>query len=192
MFYAQRRPLPFSLTRSPHATTVGPIRFSNRSNNCRVGRINERRLSLVRLHHAIFVFSSSLRPTKDENRMVCTGLTYISSFPTKLSHKSTYPTSPSLQSRFTIPLTAIRFKFLYPWILFPNTGKIPDKKICTTLACFVFFNTGSCTSPLPLLFLPWAKTRKKSTNSTPQTNLRLSVWCSLEFLSKIGDYNFSF
>ena len=67
-------------------------------------------------------------------------LTCISSFPTKLSHKSTYPTSSSLQSRFTIPLTAIRFEFLYPRILFPNTGKIPDKIICPTLACFVFFS----------------------------------------------------
>ena len=46
-----------SLTRSHHATAVGPIRFSNRSNNCRVGKINGRRSSLVRSHHAIFVFS---------------------------------------------------------------------------------------------------------------------------------------
>ena len=30
----------------------------------------ERRSSFVRTHHAIFVFSSSPRPTKDENRMV--------------------------------------------------------------------------------------------------------------------------
>ena len=36
-------------------------------------KINERRSSLVRTHHAIFVFSSYLRPTKDENRMVCSG-----------------------------------------------------------------------------------------------------------------------
>ena len=57
-----------SLNRSHHATTVGPIRFSNRSNNCRVCKINERRSSLVRSHHAIFVVSG---PTKDENRMVC-------------------------------------------------------------------------------------------------------------------------
>ena len=63
-----------SLTRSHHAMAVGPIRFSNRSNNCRVGKINRRRSSLVRSHHAIFVFSSSLRPTKDENRMVWAGL----------------------------------------------------------------------------------------------------------------------
>ena len=63
-----------SLTRTHHATVVGPIRFSNRSNNCRVGKINERRSSLVRTHHAIFVFLSSLRPTKDESRMVCAGL----------------------------------------------------------------------------------------------------------------------
>ena len=61
-------------------------------------------------------------------------------FPTKLSHKFTYPTSSSLQSRCTIPLTAICFEFLYPCILFPNTGKIPDKMICPTLACFVFFS----------------------------------------------------
>ena len=37
-------------------------------------KINERRSSLVRTHPAIFVYSSSLRPTKDENRMVCAGL----------------------------------------------------------------------------------------------------------------------
>ena len=51
-------------------------------------------------------------------------LNYISSFPTKLSHMSTYPTSSSLQSRSTIQLTAILFEFLYPWILFPHTGNI--------------------------------------------------------------------
>ena len=67
-------------------------------------------------------------------------LTYISSFPTKLSHKSTYPTFSTLQSCSTIPLTAILFEFLYPWILFPNTGRIPDQIICPTLACFVFFS----------------------------------------------------
>ena len=66
-----------SLTRTHHATVVGPIRFSNRSNNCRVCKINGRQLSLVRTHHATIVFSSSLRPTDDKNRMVCAGL-YIS------------------------------------------------------------------------------------------------------------------
>ena len=65
---------------------------------------------------------------------------HMSSFPTKLSHKSTYPTSSSLQSRFTIPLTAILFDFLYPWILFPYTCRIPDKIICPALACFVIFS----------------------------------------------------
>ena len=68
-------------------------------------------------------------------------LTYISSLPTKLSHISTYPTSSSLQSRFTIPLIAIRFEFLYPSILLPNTGRIPDRMICSTLASFVFFSS---------------------------------------------------
>ena len=63
-----------SLTRTHHATVVGPIRFSNRSNNCRVCKINGRRSSLVRTHHATIVFSSSLRPTEDNNRMVCAGL----------------------------------------------------------------------------------------------------------------------
>ena len=63
-----------SLTRTHHATVVGPIRFSNRSNNCRVCKINGRRSSLVRTHHATIVFSSSLRPTEDKNRMVCAGL----------------------------------------------------------------------------------------------------------------------
>ena len=64
-----------SLTRTHHETVVGPIRFSNRSNNCRVCKINGRRSSLVRTHHATIVFSSSLRPTEDENRMVCAGVT---------------------------------------------------------------------------------------------------------------------
>ena len=59
-----------SLTCTHHATAVGPIRFSNRSNNCCVGKINGRRSSLVCSHHTIFVFSSSLHPTKAENRMV--------------------------------------------------------------------------------------------------------------------------
>ena len=63
-----------SLTRTHHATVVGPIRFSNRSNNCRVCKINGRQLSLVRTHHATIVFSSYLRPTDDKNRMVCAGL----------------------------------------------------------------------------------------------------------------------
>ena len=63
-----------SLTRTHHATVVGPIRFSNRSNNCRVCKINGRHLSLVRTHHATIVFSSSLRPTDNKNRMVCAGL----------------------------------------------------------------------------------------------------------------------
>ena len=45
-----------SLTRTHHATVVGPIRFSNRSNNCRVCKINGRRSSLVRTHHATIVF----------------------------------------------------------------------------------------------------------------------------------------
>ena len=68
-----------SLTRTHHATVVGPIRFSNRSNNCRVCKINGRQLSLVRTHHATIVFSSSLRPTDDKNRMVCAGLKMQSS-----------------------------------------------------------------------------------------------------------------
>ena len=53
-----------SLTRPHHATQVGLIRKSNRSNNCRVGKINERRSSLMRSHHAIFRLLSSLRPNK--------------------------------------------------------------------------------------------------------------------------------
>ena len=47
------------------------------------------------------------------------------------------PTPSSLQSRSTIPLTVIRFEFMYPCILFPNTGKIPDNIICPILACLV-------------------------------------------------------
>ena len=70
-----------SLTRTHHATVVGPIRFSNRSNNCRVCKINGRQLSLVRTHHATIVFSSSLRPTDDKNRMVCAGLKGTAKYP---------------------------------------------------------------------------------------------------------------
>ena len=87
-------------------------------------------------------------------------LKHISSFPTQLPHKSTYPTSSSLQSRSTIPLTVIRFEFLYPRILFPNTGKMHDKMICPTLACFVFvsrflyFSTIAVVPPLSALFVP--------------------------------------
>ena len=87
-------------------------------------------------------------------------LKYSSSFPTKLSHMSTYPTSSSLQSRSTIPLTAILFEFLYPWILFPHTGNIPDKMICPNLACFVFFSsflyfsTIAVVPSLSVLFVP--------------------------------------
>ena len=83
---------------------------------------------------------------------------------------STYPTSSSWQSRSTILLTAILFEFLYPWILFPHTGNIPDKMICPNLACFVFFSSfryfstiavvpslsvlfvPTCTSMVPFLF----------------------------------------
>ena len=73
---------------------------------------------------------------------------------------STYPTSSSLQSRSTIPLTAILFEFLYPWILFPHTGNIPDKMICPNLACFVFFSsflyfsTIAVVPSLSVLFVP--------------------------------------
>ena len=45
-----------------------------------------------------------------------------------------------VQSRSTIPLTAILFEFLYPWIMFPNIGRIPDMIICPALACFVIFS----------------------------------------------------
>ena len=71
-----------------------------------------------------------------------------------------YPTSSSLQSRCTILLTAIRFEFLYPCILFPNTGKIRDKMIWPTLACFVFFSrflyfsTIAVVPSLSALFVP--------------------------------------
>ena len=52
------------------STEVGPIRVSNLSNNCRVGKINERRLSVARSHCAILRLSLSLRPTKDKSRTV--------------------------------------------------------------------------------------------------------------------------
>ena len=53
------------MTAQTGSTEVGPIRFSNRSNKCRVGKINERRLSSARSHCAILRLSLSLRPTKD-------------------------------------------------------------------------------------------------------------------------------
>ena len=111
-------------------------------------------------------------------------LTYISSFPTKLSHKSTYPTSSSLQSRFTIPLTAILFEFLYPCILFPNTGKIPDKIICPALACFVFFSrflyfsTIAVVPSLSVLFVP-TSTSMDPPYPLPMICSTLSVTCSI-------------
>ena len=94
-------------------------------------------------------------PTK-----VQTALMYISYLPTKLSHRSTYPTSSSLQSRFTIQLIAIRFEFLYPSILLPNTGRITDRMICSTIASFVFFSsflylsTMAVVPSLSALFVP--------------------------------------
>ena len=112
-----------------------------------------------------------------------TKLQAISSFPTKLSHKSTYPTSSSLQSRFTIPLTAIRFEFLYPWILLPNTGNIPDK-ICPTLGCFVFFSrflyfsTIAVVPSLSALFVPMC-TSMDPPFPLPMICSTLSVTCSI-------------
>ena len=52
------------------------------------------------------------------------------------------PTSPDGTHHASLgyTFTAIRFEFLYPCILFPNTGRIPDRMICPTLACFVFFS----------------------------------------------------
>ena len=111
-------------------------------------------------------------------------LMYVSSFPTKLSHKSTYPTSSSLQSRFTIPLTATRFEFLYPCILFPNTGTIPDKMICPTLACFVFFSrflyfsTIAVVPSLSALFVPMC-TSIDPPSPLPMIFSTLSVTCSI-------------
>ena len=54
------------ITAQTRSTEVGPIRFSNRSNNCLVGKINERRLSVARSHCAILRLSLSLPPTKDK------------------------------------------------------------------------------------------------------------------------------
>ena len=56
-------------------------------------------------------------------------------------HKAVPQIQVSLQSRFTIPLIDIRFEFLYPSILLPNTGRIPDRMICSTLTSFVFFSS---------------------------------------------------
>ena len=59
-----------SLTRSHHATIVGPIRFSNRSNKtiAFVKSTNDDRLWCA---HTVrfFVFSSSLRPTKSNQKV---------------------------------------------------------------------------------------------------------------------------
>ena len=96
-----------SLTRSHHATAVGPIRFSNRSNNCRVGKINRRRSSLVRSHHAIFVFSSSNKRRKSHG--VSRALAYASSAALQLRHFFTeaIPNQPILSVRFLIYLRII-------------------------------------------------------------------------------------
>ena len=127
-------------------------------------------------------------------------LTYIPSFPTQLSHKSTYPTSSSLQSRSTILLTAIRFKLLYSCLLFPTTGKIPDMMICSTLACFVFFRRAlyfstiavvpslsalfvpMCTSIVPPFHLPMMSSTLSVTYSilAPGTHTTTSPLLSLE------------
>ena len=111
-------------------------------------------------------------------------LMYISSFPTKLSHKSTYTTSSSLQSRFTIPLTATRFEFLYPRILLPNTGTIPGKMTCPTLACFVFFSiflyfsTIDVVPSLSALFVPTC-TSMDPPFPLPMICSTLSITCSI-------------
>ena len=54
------------MTAQTRSTEVGPNRFSNQSNNCRVGKINERRLSVAHSHCAILRLSLSLRPTKEK------------------------------------------------------------------------------------------------------------------------------
>ena len=61
------------MTAQTGSTEVGPIQFSNRSNNCRVGKINERWLSVARSHCAILRLSLSPRPTKDKNHIVWAG-----------------------------------------------------------------------------------------------------------------------
>ena len=61
-----------SLTGSHHVTTVGPIRFSYRSNNCCFGKITERRSSLVHSHHVIFVIYVSNKRRKSHG--VCRAL----------------------------------------------------------------------------------------------------------------------
>ena len=111
-------------------------------------------------------------------------LAYMSSFPTKLSHKSTYPTPSSLQSRSTIPFTAILFEFLHPCILFPNTGKIPNMMISPTLACFVFFSsflffsTIAVVPSLSVSFVPTC-TSIVPPFPLPMTFSTLSVTCSI-------------
>ena len=57
------------MTAQTGSTEVGPIRFSNLSIDCRVGKINERRLSVARSRREILCLSLSLRPTKDKNRI---------------------------------------------------------------------------------------------------------------------------
>ena len=97
---------------------------------------------------------------------------------------STYPTSSSLQSRSTIPLTAILFEFLYPWILFPHTGNITDKMICPNLACFVFFSsflyfsTIAVVPSLSVLFVPTC-TSMVPPFHIPMIFSALSVTCSI-------------
>ena len=111
-------------------------------------------------------------------------LAYIYSIPTKLSHISTYPKSSSLQSLFVIPLIAIRFESLYPSIMLPNTGRIPDRMICPTLASFFFFSsflylsTIAVVPSLSALFVPTC-TRMVPPFTLSMIFSTLSVTCSI-------------
>ena len=64
------------VTAQTRSTVVGPIRFSNRSNNCRVVTSTKDGCR-PRSHYAILRLSLSLRPTKDKNRIVWAGHFYI-------------------------------------------------------------------------------------------------------------------
>ena len=56
-------------------------------------------------------------------------------------------------------------EFMYPCLLFPTTGKIPDMILCSTLACFVFFSrslyfsTIAVVPSLSALFVPTCTSR---------------------------------
>ena len=82
------------------------------------------------------------------------------------------------------PVDCHPLRIWYPCILFPNTGKIPDKMICPALACFVFFSrflyfsTIAVVPSLSVLFVPTC-TSMDPPYPLPMICSTLSVTCSI-------------